>query len=215
MQLSIESLNLILIHELESEVTSSGETRKAFTRRILIRSRIPIGTHFWTDQNMSTRSKRVAGFEAKVNQQRKQTIENKRQTERARPRTCDLCTRRARTRCRLCREYHKSLKSEESKLILCQGYPQQIDANKLIRWIVDQPLLAFWIEKNLELSIERGSLNTPARYMAIIGWKGGNNVDEYKVVEGLSGKDGLTWTRKRLPVNYMLSSTSLSSRSMA
>jgi hypothetical protein len=131
-----------------------------------------------------TQSKRVASIEAKANHQQRQAIENDRQTEREKPRTCELCTRRARTRCRLCRGCHKSRKSEESKLILCQGCPQQIEANKLIRWIVDQPLLAFWIQRNLELSIDRGSLNTPARCIGIIGWKGGDDVDEHKTVEG-------------------------------
>ena len=149
---------------------------------------------------MSTRthSKRVAKIEAHANQRQKQAIENKRQTERGKPTTCELCTRRARTRCRLCRECHKSRTSEESKLILCQGCPQHINANKLIRWIVDQPLLAFWIEKNLELSIERGSLHTPAKCIAIIGWKGGNDVDETKIVEGLSVNDWLIVDNTRI-----------------
>jgi hypothetical protein len=135
-----------------------------------------------------TRSKRLADLQSKKKQLQKQKEEEDRQKKRRKPKPCTNCNRNtARTGYRLCQKCHDTAASkrmEENELILYQGCPQLINSNKMIRWIIDHPGPALWIQRTLEFKEEHSSSYSSVKRLEIVGWKGANDPDESRIIEG-------------------------------
>ena len=69
--------------------------------------------------------------------------------------------------------------------ILYQGCPSLAQSKSLIRWSADAPEIASWVENNLELRITQPSRNISSRWIKVIGWKGGHDIDEKRTLDDI------------------------------